>query len=164
RGVLDWRRKLRPVDAAVDDGEGAAMQLVEGPLAITRSGGELGDGAFDLGEALPVGIANDGHHESLVGADGDADVVVVLLDDLVPLDLRVQEGELLQGTDHRAGEERHEAELQSVLLDEISLPALADLEDAAEVDLVEGGEAGRGLLSFDESAGDGLPPLGHSPA
>src|SRR5690606_19841487 len=48
RGVQDGGRKHRPVDPAVGDGEGAALQLVEGQLAITRAGGELGDGAFDL--------------------------------------------------------------------------------------------------------------------
>jgi hypothetical protein len=49
---------------------------------------------LDLGEAHAVGVAHDGDHQPLLGAHGDADVVVVLEDDLVALDLGVERREL----------------------------------------------------------------------
>ena len=51
-----------------------------------------------------------------LGADGDADVVVVLEDDLVALDLGVELRERLQRADRGLGEERHEAEADAVAL------------------------------------------------
>ena len=45
---------------------------------------------LDLRERHPVGVAEHRHDQAAFGADGDADVVVVLEDDLVALDLGVE--------------------------------------------------------------------------
>ena len=42
-----------------------------------------------------VRVAEDRHHQPLLGADGDADVVEVLVDDVVAVDARVDERERL---------------------------------------------------------------------
>ena len=77
RRVDDRRREQRAVDAAVGDGERAALQLVEADLVFAGAAGEVGDRLFDLGEAHELGVAQDRHDEALAAADGDADVVVV---------------------------------------------------------------------------------------
>ncbi len=99
RRVQDRRRHQRAEDAAVGDGEGAAGQLVDRELAVAGATAELGDLAFDLGEAHAVGIAHHRHHETLLGADRDADVIVVLEDDVVAVDLAVDGRDLLQRLD-----------------------------------------------------------------
>jgi hypothetical protein len=48
--------------------------------------------AFSTRRGHLVGIAHDRHDEALLGADGDADVVVVLVDDVGAVDLGVDEG------------------------------------------------------------------------
>ena len=100
----------RAEDAAVGDGERAAAQILEGQLAVAGLGGEVGYAAFDLGEVLVVGVADDGHDEPLVRRDGHADVVVLLEDELAVLQLGVDLGEGLERAYGRLGEEAHEAE------------------------------------------------------
>ena len=50
---------------------------------------------------LAIGIADHRDHESVLRADGDADVVEVLYKDIRALDLRVKEGERLERSDGR---------------------------------------------------------------
>jgi hypothetical protein len=54
--------------------------------------GEVADGRVRCPQTTVVGVAQDRHDESLRGADGDADVVVVLEHHLVALDLGVEAG------------------------------------------------------------------------
>ena len=63
-----------------------------------------------------VGVAHHRHDEALLGADRDADVVVVLVDDVLAVDLGVDRRDLLQRLDAGLDEEAHEAELHAVLL------------------------------------------------
>ena len=58
--------------------------------AVLRALREVADRRFDLRERHPVGVAQHRHDEPAFGADGDADVVVVLQHDLVALDLGVE--------------------------------------------------------------------------
>ena len=51
-----------------------------------RPGREVGDGLLDRGERDPIRVADDRDHESALGADSHADVVEILIDDLVALD------------------------------------------------------------------------------
>jgi hypothetical protein len=96
--VDDRRRQQRAVDAAVADGEGAAGQLLEGELVVARRWPRSAMVLLDLGEAQPLGAANDRHHEALAAADRDADVVVVLVDDVVAADLALTAGNCLSAS------------------------------------------------------------------
>src|SRR5690606_15371880 len=98
RGVHDRRREQRAEHAAVADRERAALELL------------------GLGEREPVGVLDDGHDQALLRRDGHADVVVVLVDDVVAVDLGVELRDQLQGVDHGLDEERHEAEPHAVAL------------------------------------------------
>src|SRR3546814_3406266 len=66
-------------------------------------------------------------------ADGDADVVVVLVDDLVAVDLGVDRRQLLQRGERRLHEEAHEAELDPVLLLEAVLVFVRSEEHTSEL-------------------------------
>ena len=61
--------------------------------------GEGGDGLLDLGEGQSIGVAQHRDHQSALGADGHADVVVVVVDDLVAVDPAVDRGKRLEGLD-----------------------------------------------------------------
>ena len=83
-------------------------------LFVCGSLGEVVDRLLDLGEAHPLGVPQHRHDQAAVAADGDADVEVVVVDDLVAVDLGVDLGALLERVDRRLDEERHEAELDAV--------------------------------------------------
>jgi len=78
-----------PKDAAVGDGECAPAQVVERERIGARLFRERGDFALELGERLAVRVADDRHHEPTFGADGDANVVVLLVHDFVAPNLSV---------------------------------------------------------------------------
>jgi hypothetical protein len=96
RRVEDRRRHQRAVDAAVGDREGAAGQVGDAELAVARLVAELGDSLLDLGKGARIGVAQHRHHQALRRADGDTDVVVVLVDQLVALDLGIDRGSSLR--------------------------------------------------------------------
>ena len=125
RRVQDRRRQQRAVHAAVGDGEGAALHVLDGELAVAGAPAEVGDGLLDLGQRHAVGLAHHRHHQALLGADGDADVVVVLVDDVVAIDLGVDGRDLLQRLDAGLHEEAHEAQLHAVALLEQLLVVVA---------------------------------------
>ena len=109
-----------------------------------------------------VGVAHHRHDEALLGADGDAEVVVVLVDEVGAIDFGVDRGNLLQRLNAGLDEKAHEAELGAVLFLEGVLIAGAQRHHFAHVDLVEGREHRRGVLRVLEAAGDGLTQLGHA--
>ena len=53
--------------------------------------GQLGDALLDAGEAQLVGVAQHRHHQPLLGADGHADVVVVVINDVGAVDAGVDQ-------------------------------------------------------------------------
>ena len=61
-------------------------------LLLGSAAAEVGDGLLDFGEAESLGVAKDGHDQALRAADGDADVVVVAVDDFVVADFGVEGG------------------------------------------------------------------------
>src|SRR5690606_6329194 len=80
--VDDGGGQQRAVDAAVGNGERTAFELVQFELVVLGAFGKIGDRQFDLGERHAVGVAEDGDDQPAAAADGDADVVVVPVDDL----------------------------------------------------------------------------------
>ena len=85
-------------------------------LAVARADTEIGDRRLDLGEAHAVGVAQYRHNEAALGADGDADMVIVLVNDILAVDLGVDRGDILQRLHRSLNEEAHQPELHAVLL------------------------------------------------
>ncbi len=57
-----------------------------------------------------------GHDKPALGADRDADVIVVLVDDVVAVDFGVDRWDVVQGVKAGFHEKAHEAELDAMLL------------------------------------------------
>ncbi len=154
RRVHDWRAEQRAVDPAVADRERAAGEFLERQLVRLRALREFADPGLDFGETHALGVPQDRHDETLAAADRDADVVVVAVDDRVAAQFGIHARDQLQRFDRGLHEERHEAELRAVLLEEGVLVLVAQRHDRGHVDLVERREQ-RGVgLRFDESLGD----------
>src|SRR5205085_12647669 len=91
----------------------------------------------------------------------DAEVDVVVVDDVLALDVGVEPRELLQAQYDGAAEEAHQAQADAVQFLELLFVAAADLLEVEQVHLVKGGEDGGGLLCLDEALGDLLADLTH---
>ena len=78
-------------------------------LPLAGAVAEIGDRRLDLGEAHAIGIAQHRHHQAALGADGNADVIVILEDDVFAVDLGVDRGDVFQRLHRRLDEEAHEA-------------------------------------------------------
>ena len=154
RVVDDRRAEHGAVDAAIGDREDSAFEVFKLDLAISGGFGESEDVLFDSGKVFLIAVAYDGYHEALVCADGDADVVVVLLDDFIAFNAGIDFGHGLQCVGYGFGEEGHEAELDAVAFDEGFLVRFAELHDGAHVDFVEGREHGGLLGRVDQVVGD----------
>ena len=83
-------------------------------LPSRAGGGEPLDLALDLRERHLLDVPQHRHGQPAVGADGDAEVDVVVVDDVVAVDAGVDARELLQRQHDRAGEEAHEAQADAV--------------------------------------------------
>ena len=101
RRIQDRRAHQRPEHAAVGDRERAALQIGERQRAVLGRLRELADLLLDLRERHAIGVAQHGHDEPFLRADGDADVEIVLQHHLVALDLGVDPRELAQRADRR---------------------------------------------------------------
>ena len=138
----------KPEHAAVGDGEGAAGHLLDGQRAFLGALAELGDGLLDLGEAHPVGVADDRHDQPLGRRHRDRDVEIIVIDDLVALDAGVDRGHVLRGERDRLHEKAHEAQADAVLLLEQILVAGARVDHRRHVDVVERRQQRGGVLRF----------------
>src|SRR5690606_14360798 len=97
----------------------------------------------------------------LLRGHGDANVVVVLVDDVVALDLGVELWDQFQRVYDGLDEEGHEAEADAVALLERVPVLLAEVHHGGHVDLVEGREEGGRLLRLDQSGGDRAAERAH---
>ena len=81
RLVDDRRAELAAEDAGVGEREGGAGDLVGHELLGAGALGEIGDGAGDVDEAALLGLADDGHDQSPLERDGDAEIDVLVVVD-----------------------------------------------------------------------------------
>ena len=161
RRVYDGGGEQGTVDTAVADGEGAALEFFEFQFVIARAFAEVGDGEFDFGEAHAFGVAEDRHDEAFAAADGDTDIEEIVIDNISTTNFGIERRELFEGLDASLHEERHEAELDVVLLLEGLAVFFAQGHDVAHVDFVEGGEQRGGVLGLDEALGHGTTQAAH---
>src|SRR5713226_6291910 len=83
RRIEDWCAEQRSIDAAVRDRERATLQIFNLDFTVARPAGVLRDIVFQLRKRLLVCLANHRHDESTLRADGDSNVVEMILDEIV---------------------------------------------------------------------------------
>ena len=132
------------------------MQVFQRQLAVASLFSQRADFLFDSGQAHQVRIANDRRHQAALGADGDRNIVVILVDKVRPVDLGIDLGHLLERVNHRLHEEAHEAQLHTVPLLEDVLVLRPDGHHRAHIHLVEGGQHGGVVLGLLQAPRDGL--------
>ena len=91
----------RAESAAVGDAESAAGEVFDGNFAVFGFYGVIDDGAFDVGDAHLVGVAQNRHDEAARAADGDADVEVAVVNDVFAINRSVHDGEFFSARPRR---------------------------------------------------------------
>ena len=135
--------------------------VVHGQRAFLGALAEVGDRLLDLGEAHAIRVAHDRDDQALGRGNGDRDVEIVVVDDLVAFDLRIDRRNVLRRERDGLHEEAHEAEADAVLLLEQILVFAARLDDRRHVDVVERRQQRGGVLRFLEAVGDRLAQARH---
>ena len=103
-------------------------------LLGARALGDVGDRAAQAEQVLLVGVLDDRHDQPAVERDGDAEVDVLLVDDVVAVERGVDERMPAERVDDRLGDERHVGQLRAAPL-VVRLLLLADPLDGREVDV-----------------------------
>src|SRR6516164_1575076 len=127
----------RSVHSAVGDRKRAALQVFDLEFSNTRSRGIIGDVTFELGKALLIHIAHDRHNESTLGADGDTDIAVIVLNKVITVDATVDYGYSFERFHACFNEEGHQTEFDAVLFRELVLPFPAQFLDGDHVAFIE---------------------------
>ncbi len=95
RRVQDRRRHHRTENSTVRNRERTPGKLVHADRAILRFHRQNAKLALEVGEAHLIDVAQHRHHQAAFGRYGDADVVVVVIDDVSPFDRCIDDGKPL---------------------------------------------------------------------
>ncbi len=114
---VDDRRERRAADAAqARDREAAALHVGRAELAFARLRGERRHLRGDREHALLVGVLDHRHDEAVRRVGGEADVEVLLQDQVVAVERGIDVRELPQRGDARLDQEREHRHLDAGLL------------------------------------------------
>ena len=91
RLVDDRHPELRAELPGVGDGERAAVHFFGLELLRARAIGDVGDRAAQAEQVLLVGVLDDRHDQAALERDRDAEVDVLLVDDVVAVERRVDD-------------------------------------------------------------------------
>ena len=111
--IDDRQSEAGAEDSGIGDGEGAALDLVGLQLLGAGALAQVVEGALQADEAQFVGVLDDRHEQSPVEGDGDADIDVALVVDVVAFDRGVHDGPGAQSLGDGADEEGRVGELES---------------------------------------------------
>src|SRR5690606_16633205 len=161
RRIQDRRGHERTIDTTIGDGEGTALQILKLQGTVACAPTKIVDRLLDACERQVLRIAHHRHNKPAIRTDRNADIVIILVDEVVAINFRVDGGDFAQRMDARRYEETHEADAHTMLLLEEVLVLRAQRHDIRHVHLVEGGEHGSGVLRILEARCDGLAQARH---
>ena len=164
RLVEDGRAKQGAKHPAVGDGEGAAAHLLQGERAVAGFTRQLLQLVFDVGKAQRFDVADRRHDQAVGRGDGKRDIHIVVIDQVFPVNMRVDVGHFEQNAGTGLCKQRHEPEFDAIAGREALLIALPQGHDGRHVHLVERGQHSRFVLGADQAAGDGTAHTAHFPA
>ncbi len=162
RRIDDRGGHHRTESTTVGDGEGTTSHFVDRQFTVTGLLAEGRDAAFDFRQAHQLGIAQHGHDQTTVAGNGNADVLIAVVNDVAAVDRGVDRREALQRLDGSLDKEGHEAQAHAVvsLLEQL-LVLRTQRHDFGHVDFVEGGQHRHVRLCFDQTLGNLGAQAGH---
>eukprot|EP00050_Salpingoeca_kvevrii_P016586 m.56840 g.56840 ORF g.56840 m.56840 type:complete len:307 (+) comp7036_c0_seq1:1183-2103(+) len=159
--VDDGSAHERAKDAAVADGKGATIHVLNRKIAVARLEAEVGELALDIDKAHLFDVAENRNNQALGGSNGNRNVDIVVVDNVIAINESIDGGDELKGLRRGLAEGGHEAELDAMLLQHVILVAGAEGHDVGHVNLVESGEHGSNVLGLLEALGSALAHARH---
>ncbi|KAG0506373.1 MAG: hypothetical protein Udaeo_02450 [Candidatus Udaeobacter sp.] len=144
--VQNRRGEERAVNTAISNGECAALKIFKLQFSVARPSGVIGDVALQIRKTFLIRVAHYRHHKSAFRSNSYADVVEVILDEIITVDTAVDDGHSLERFHGRLHKERHQPEFDTLLFCELTLFAPAQFLHRTHVAFVECGEDRRGVL------------------
>ena len=145
------------VPAVIGDRERALRDLVRLERFRPRAMREVVHGALQPDDALLVSGSNHGHDQPPVQGHRDADVDVLVQDQVLAVERCVDDRKRFQRRGRGLQEERHESQLGAVLLQELVLRRASQLGDPGAVHGMDGRHMRRDALRPHHVLGDALP-------
>ena len=108
-----------------------------------------------------IGIANDGNDQSALAADRDTDIVIVVVNDVISVNARVDFGKFPERFGTGFNKERHETQRDAMFFQETVFIGFAQGNDLAHIDLIEGGQHRRFMPRLHQMSGNLFANLGH---
>src|SRR5207248_10206285 len=125
RRIHNGCREQRAVNSTIADRKSSALKLLQLQFVFFRSRSKIANGDLNFRKAHRFGVTQHRHNQTFSAADRDADVKEVVVNYIGVAHFGVDHGKFLQTFDAGLHEERHEAELDVVLLLESLAIALA---------------------------------------
>ena len=159
--VEDRGAEERAEDPAVGDREGATAEFFDRQFVVADGIGEAFDFSFDPAEGHVLNLMQHRHGQPALGTDGDAEIDVLVIDDILPFKIGVDAREFLERHHDGTREKAHKPKADTMHFLESLFEFRAEAHHFGEVDFIEGGEDRRRLLGLHEALGDGLADLRH---
>src|SRR5262249_6645227 len=148
--LVDHRGADHAAEAAeIRDREGTTGDFIRLELARAGPPGGSHDGALQVQHALFFGAAYYGDDQAILPRHRDPDVDVVVVDDVVVIQRRVEQGILTQRDDTGPRDERQVGQRETIIGLELRLVTLAHLRHLGHIDAMHGGHVRRGALGHD---------------
>src|SRR5215472_6679514 len=116
RLIDDRQAEDGPELAGVGDGERRALDVFGFESLVASALAEIGDAALQAEKVEIAGVFQDGHDQSPIEGDGNANVDVAVITNVLAFDAGVDDGPLLQSHDGGPDKERHEGEAGAMTL------------------------------------------------
>ena len=133
------------------------MKIFHGDLAIACLGRIRSQITLDIRKGFLIGITDHGNDQSAFRPHSDPDIEVMILNEIIAIEATIDGGASLECAHRGLDEERHKAELHSVLFDKAVLLSGPQIHHCAHVALIKGGENRRGVLRHHQLLGNLSP-------
>ena len=107
------RRRIGTTDGAqIADGKRSTSEITDSEIVVPNTRGKVRERISDIRNRHPICIFQRGNHQPPIGVDRDAEIDVILVDDLLVfgINYRVQGRMVLEGGRDRFDQERHRRE------------------------------------------------------
>src|SRR5580700_2331098 len=156
-----WEAEQAAEDAGVGDGEGAFGDFVGLELFCAGALCEIVHGAGDAQEIFLLGVLDNRDDQAPVERDGDADVALLVQDDVGAVNRGVHGGKGAQGFHGSADEEGHEGELGAAGFFKLRFHFGPQRSNGRHIRFVHGIDVRGDVLREDHVLGDALAHDGH---
>src|SRR6185312_5779802 len=158
RPVQNWCGEQRTKHPSIRYGKCPTLQLRQRQRVVACFLRKVGNLLLDFSKTLAIGISQHRNNQSLFRANGDSNIVIMLQHQFIALDFRVQTRKGFERSNHRFGEEGHEAKRYIMPFLERPLTPTTHFHNSAHVYLIKGSEHCRRLLRFYKTLSNCLPP------